>query len=126
MDKDTIVKDKINYKSIDNMFVFITKYDKESDTLTFRPKKAEPSVSVNFNDDFWVRVNPETNNIVGIDVENYKTYFSKKYHEYLRGRRINDPFIKLFVATLLKFPSGIKSFTRESFLQDLKRVSARG
>jgi len=50
--------------------IFQSKYDKESDSLIIQTTKKEPAISIDWNGAFWIRVNPDTREIVGIEIEN--------------------------------------------------------
>ncbi len=122
MAKTTNIKDDIDYKTIDNVAGFIQEYDKDSDTLTLCPKVIIPSISVDFNGDFWVRVDTRNGSIVGVDIEDYKEYFAKKYSKYLRGRKVTDKYITLLVLKLLEHHAELKPYTKGDYLKDLDKV----
>jgi uncharacterized protein YuzE len=117
------LKHRINQRTIDNIASFHSKYDKETDTLFIQPKIPVPAVSVDWDGDFWVRVKPDTGEVVGIEIEDYKEFFTKKYHPVLRGRNVTDPAVKKIVIALLRL--GAKPFTRKEFIQDLERACQR-
>ena len=56
-------------------------YHEDEDTLFIRPEEPEPAVSMDWNGELWFRVNPETNELVGIEIENFETVFLKTYPE---------------------------------------------
>lgn len=122
MARSTDLREKINYNTVDNISSFISKYDKEADTLFIQPKEPLPAVSIDLDGDFWVRMNPDNGDIVGIEIEDYKELFSKKY-SLLRGHSVTSPIVKAFVIDLLKL--GPKPFSREDFIADLK-AACRG
>lgn len=117
------LRSKIDYNTIDNIRSFISSYDRETDSLIIQPKTPIPAISVDWGGDLWVRVAPDSGEIVGIEIEDYKEFFSKKYHTLLRGISVTNPIIKEIIITLLGL--GAKPFTKRDFTSDLKRVCQR-
>ena len=122
MARHTDLRNKIDYDTIDDINSFVSKYDKEIDTLIIQPKRPIPAVSVDWDGDFWVRMNPDNGEIVGIEIEDYKEFFSKKYH-MLKGFSPKSPVVRAFIMALLKL--GPKPFTKEDFIADLKTACQR-
>ncbi len=60
-------------------------YDRVADILMIYWDNA-PAISMDYGGDFWLRINPQTNMPVGIEIENFKSHFLKKY----MGNREND------------------------------------
>ena len=54
-------------------------YDKDIDTLIIIFGENRPAVSIDCEGEFWLRKDPETNEMVGIEIENFKKVFLKKY-----------------------------------------------
>lgn len=122
MERATNLRNKIDYNTIDNIMSFVSSYDKEADSLIIRPKKPVPATSIDWDGDFWVRIDSDSGEIVGIEIEDYKEFFSKKY-SMLRGFAVTSPAIKDFVIALLKL--GPKPFTKKDFIADLKTACQR-
>jgi len=121
MGKLSNLRDKIDFNTIDNIASFISSYDKEADSLIIQPKKPIPATSIDWDGDFWVRIT-DSGEIVGIEIEDYKEFFSKK-HNLLRGHSATSPIIRAFVIALLKL--GPKPFTKNVFIADLKTACQR-
>lgn len=47
----------------------LIKYDKDSDSLMVLWGENRPAVSEDFNGEFWKRIDPITNEIIGIEIE---------------------------------------------------------
>ena len=117
------LKNKIDYGTINNIRSFVFNYDKEIDSLIIQTKVPMPCVSVDWDGDLWVRVNPHNGEIFGVEIEDYKEFFFKKYHSILRGRAVTDPAIKELVIAILK--AGSKPYTKKEFTADLEKASQR-
>ena len=61
-------------------------YDRKRDVLYICKVSAEdkPAVSVDVSGEFWLRVDPETSEIVGIEIEDFKAIFLEKHPEVAR------------------------------------------
>ena len=123
MERASNLRNNIDFDTINSIRSFIINYDKEIDSLMLQPETPIPAVSVDWDGDLWVRVNPDKGKIVGIEIEGFREFFSKKYHSILRGRVVADPIIKEIVIALLK--SGPKPFTKKEFITDLERICQR-
>ena len=123
MARESNLRNKIDYNTIDNIRTFTSSYDREMDSLLIQPKTPVPAVSIDWGGDLWLRVNPDNGEIVGVEIEDYKEFFSKKYHTLLRGIPVTNPIIKEVIVTLLKL--GAKPFTKKAFTTDLKKVCQR-
>jgi len=62
-----------------NMKSFVPMYLQDVDTLIFQPEKPIPAISVDCDGDLYLRVNPQTREIVGVEIEDFETYFIVKY-----------------------------------------------
>ena len=123
MERASNLRNKIDFDTINNIRSFTVNYDKEIDSLMLQPEIPIPAVSVDWDGDLWVRVNPDKGIIAGIEIEGFREFFSKKYHSILRDRAVADPIIKEIVIALLK--SGSKPFTKKEFITDLERICQR-
>jgi len=59
------------------------KYDKDIDVLYIRFGENRPAISVDCDGDFWIRKVPHTGEIIGIEIDDFKVHFLKKY---LKGK----------------------------------------
>ena len=75
---------KIDWNTKNNVRKFKAEYDADLDSLTMRSNPPCPAIAVNSGSGIWVRVIPRTGEIVGIEIEEFKRVFLKKYPEFLR------------------------------------------
>jgi len=123
MERASNLRNKIDFDTIDSIRSFTVNYDRKTDSLILQPNMPVPAVSVDWDGDLWVRVNPDKGKVVGIEIEGFRGFFSKKYQSILSGRGVTDPIIKEIVVALLK--SGPKPFTKKEFIRDLERICQR-
>lgn len=116
----TDIEYKIDCDTIDNIHDYKPEYIKDTDTLYLVPSPIPESISIDFGGAFWVMTIPETGEIVGVHIDNYKRYFSKRYSPILRGKRVTDPVIKSLVIAIMK--QGADSYTKKDFTRDLDAV----
>jgi hypothetical protein len=62
-----------------NMQSFTPLYLQDVDTLILQLEEPVPAISVDCNGDLYLRINPETMEIVGIEIEDFEDYFIVKY-----------------------------------------------
>ena len=72
----------IHLETIENMKSFCPLYLEGLDTLIFQPKNPVPAISVDWNGDIMLRIDPKTREIVGIEIEDFEGYFVTKYPEF--------------------------------------------
>jgi len=65
----------------------MVKYDKYSDTLFIWFGENRPAISADCDGDFWIRKDPQTKEIIGIEIEDFKAHFLKKFVDTLKERR---------------------------------------
>lgn len=58
-------------------------YDRKRDVLYICQRSAqhEPAVSLDIDGDFWLRIDPKTGDVVGIEIEDFRTIFLEKFPE---------------------------------------------
>jgi len=123
MERKSNLRNEIDYNTVDNIRLFVSHYDREADSLMFQIPLPTPATSVDWDGDFWVRIDQENGAIVGIEIEDFKRFFHKKYGMLLRGKGATDPIIKELIITLLKL--GAKPYTKRTFIKDLQQVCQR-
>ena len=52
-------------------------YNKEADSLLILWAENRPAVSSDVNGEFWLRIIPETNEIIGIEIEDFESFVKK-------------------------------------------------
>ena len=83
MDKKVEVA-PIDWKTLDNILHFQVHYNKKTDTLLMQRETDIPAISVDCDGDYWLRVNPKTGEIVGVEIEGFKKVFLKKHPKTLK------------------------------------------
>jgi hypothetical protein len=63
------------------METFICSYHLKEDTLFLHSDPPRPATSFDWDGNFWIRFDPETREVVGIEIENFESVFIKKYPE---------------------------------------------
>ena len=107
---------QFNEKSIQNLKSTTAVYNSDEDTFFIRPEIPRPAVSYDFGGELWIRYDPTTKEIIGIEIENFESIFLKKYPEvakvwktakphcnYKRTRVIDDEICESFIQILLNF-----------------------
>lgn len=56
----------------------IVDYNKKRDILFMQVKNPPPAISIDCDGMFWVRINPENKEVVGIEIEGYRKVFLKR------------------------------------------------
>ena len=83
VDWDTLTKLEINGEA---------DYDKETDTFFVQSKEDRLAVSVDCGGEVWVRVDPQSGEIIGIEIENVKAFM--KAHRRLFEAKNQDAYIR--------------------------------
>ena len=78
MDEELKTAD-INWDTLENVLHFDVNYDKTSDTLFVQSKEDRPAISIDCDGAYWIRIDPQTGEILGIEIENFKKLFIKKH-----------------------------------------------
>lgn len=60
---------------------FTYSYDKSRDVLFVRQGEKRPAVSLDVGGHFWVRFDPETGDVVGLEIEDFEQVFLALYPE---------------------------------------------
>ena len=78
-----IVEDhpRFDEKTIENLKSTIASYNSDEDTLFIRPEIPRPAVSYDLNGELWIRFDPATKEIIGLEIENFESVFLKKHPE---------------------------------------------
>lgn len=62
-----------------NIQSFVPLYLEDIDTLIFKLEKPIPAISIDCDGDFYLRYDPISKEIVGIEIEDFEEYFIVKY-----------------------------------------------
>ena len=76
----------IDWKTVNNILSFEAQYNSKSDVFLMQSKEDRPAVSVDCDGEYWVRVDPETGEILGIEIEDFKRIFLKRHPTLLKQK----------------------------------------
>ena len=95
MEQINDLKSRIDMNSlIKNRDSFNVSYNTKRDTLFLQMKNPPPAISVDCDGLFWLRVNPQNGEVVGVEIEGYRKVFLKRYHELEHMRpSTTKPFV---------------------------------
>ena len=68
---------QLDWKSLTNLMSGTTIYHADEDTFLLRQKKPQPATSFDWDGELWIRCNPQTGEIVGIEIENFEQIFER-------------------------------------------------
>ncbi len=85
---------QINWKSLANLKSGLTIYHDDEDTFFLRPQKPRPATSFDWGGELWIRFDPQTGEIVGIEIENFEQIFIKKHPEIAKIWKDVKPLCK--------------------------------
>jgi len=54
-------------------------YNAKRDILLLQLKNPSSAIAVDYDGMFWIRVNPESGQVVGIEIEGYRKVFLKRF-----------------------------------------------
>lgn len=60
-------------------------YDRKYDTLFVRPEPPQSAISVAVTDQAWLRIDPDTLELVGVEIEDFARVFLENHPELLGG-----------------------------------------
>ncbi|MFA5309883.1 MAG: hypothetical protein WC370_10435 [Dehalococcoidales bacterium] len=69
----------IQMDTLKNLLSFTPLYLEDIDTLIFQPKNTAPAISIDCDGELFLRIDPKTKEIVGIEIEDFEGYFITKY-----------------------------------------------
>lgn len=102
---------QIDYGTMNNIKSFTPVYHKDEDTFFLRPEKPRPATSVDWDGEFWLRVDPESGEVVGLEIEDFETVFLKKHPELASAWKEAKPLCHR------KMSHGYVETTWEAFLR---------
>lgn len=82
MDKD-LKNLTVDWDTIGNILKYAVNYDKDTDILFIHTEEDRPAISIDCDGDYWIRIDPDSGEILGIEIENFKSVFLKKHPELL-------------------------------------------
>ena len=107
---------RFDEKTIENLKSTIAVYNSDEDTLFIRPEIHRPAVSYDLNGEMWIRFDPATKEIIGLEIEHFESVFLKKHPEaakvwktakphctHKKTRITDDEICASFLRTILSF-----------------------
>ncbi len=82
---------KIDFNTINNLTNCVPVYHAEEDTFFLRPQEPSLATSFDWDGDVWLRVDPETGEIVGIEIDDFESVFLKKYPQLEKAWKETKP-----------------------------------
>lgn len=64
---------------------FVCVYHKDEDTFFLRTEPPLPAVSMDWDGELWIRIEPNTGEIVGIEIDNFEAIFLEKHPELAKA-----------------------------------------
>ena len=83
---------QFNTDTIKNLKGVIPVYHSDEDILFIRPKNSSPAVSYDLEGELWLRFDPSTKEVLGIEIENFQSVFLKKHPEIAKIWKDAKPF----------------------------------
>jgi hypothetical protein len=71
----------INLDTLKNIESFILVYHEDEDTLFVRPDNPRPATSLDWNGEVWIRIDLESGEVVGLEIDDFEGFFLKKHPE---------------------------------------------
>jgi len=76
-----IVNLQLNRVSMSKFASYTCVYDSSGDILYIRPETPLPAVSLDWNGEIWLRLDPSSSELVGIEIGDFESIFLKKHPE---------------------------------------------
>lgn len=99
-----------------NLKDLIPIYHPDEDALFIRSVNPRPAVSYDWEGEVWIRFDPTTKEVFGIEIENFESVFIKKHPEIAKiwkdakpicsqrkTRTVNEDICEVFIRILLSF-----------------------
>jgi len=102
--------------TINNLKTFTPRYDSKRDVFYLRPSVPRPATSIDCEGQLWIRVDVQTGEIVGVEIEDFEAVFLRLHPEVAhawaeykkRGRtpeRTRESFLVILAGFLRAFLS---------------------
>lgn len=76
---------QVNFNTINDLKGLMPVYHQEYDTFYLRGEKPRPATSYDLNGTAWLRVDVESGDIVGLQIDDFESVFLKKYPELAKA-----------------------------------------
>jgi len=81
----------LNALTPDKMKSFHLVYHDDEDVLFIRREKPHPAAAFDLEGELWVRFDPETGEIVGLEIEDFEAIFLKRHPELAQAWKETKP-----------------------------------
>jgi hypothetical protein len=71
----------IDFSTINNISDYTLTYHDDEDTLFIRPDVPRPATSFDWNGEIWIRVDPTTGEVLGLEIDDFEAVFLKRHPE---------------------------------------------
>lgn len=88
---DRIHCPEIRYKTLENLKSYKPLYRKDIDAFYLRSEPNRPATSYDINGILWLRIDIETGDIVGIQIDDFESVFLKKFPEVAKAWKEAKP-----------------------------------
>jgi uncharacterized protein YuzE len=75
----------IKFNTLENLKLYTPKYHGDVDVFYLKSDEPKPATSYDLNGIAWLRIDIETGEIVGLQIDDFESVFLKKYPELLSG-----------------------------------------
>lgn len=118
---------EIDFNTLPNLLKFEPVYHKREDVFFIMPSNPQPATSIDWKGELWIRVNPETGEVVGLEIEDFESLFLKRHPEIARVWSDFKPLCmkdtkKCEESVLLSFMRIIVAFLSELFRNEPKQI----
>ena len=100
----------IDLNSLSRLTDVVCSFDDKQDTLFIRSGEPRPAVSFDLDGEIWLRVDPTSGDIVGLEIDDFESIFLKKHPELSKAWKQAKPYCHK------KKPSRHTETERESFI----------
>lgn len=124
MDKTIIEKTpKFTESTLKNLEKLIPLYDSDEDMFFLIPENPVPAISYDWEGEIWIRFDPTTREVLGLEIENFEAVFLIKYPEVAKVWKAVKPFCTRKKTRVKEDENICESFIRVllSFFDDLTK-----
>lgn len=111
---------QMDFSTMDNIKHFVPVYHGDEDILFLRPDKPRPATSIDCNGEIWIRVDPESGEVVGLEIDDFEAIFLKRHPELaeawaeVKPRRHRKKVIEYTESFLLIIFNFLQAFLRDN------------
>jgi hypothetical protein len=84
----------LNQNTMKNLLSYVCVYHDKEDTLFIRPEPPPNATAFDWNGEMWIKLDPQTEVFLGIEIENFEKIFLKKHPELALAWKQFKPFCR--------------------------------